>query len=215
MSRNFQLRRVQVNGIDEIWAADTIDMQAFSKFNRGVKYLLAVIGIFSKYGWLVPLKNKTGKAVANALKEIFAERKPTKMWVDKGKEFYNKDVRGLVELYSTENEEKSCVVERWNRTMKENMWKYFTANSTRVYIDVLDKLVQQYNSTKQASIKMTPVEASKKKNENSVWRNLYGSMTQTRAQPTFSVGDRVRITKKKKTFEKGYTSRWTEELFTV
>ena len=85
MSRKFQRRRVQVNGIDEIWAADLIDTQAFSKCNRGVKYLLAVIDIFSKYGWLVPLKNKTGKAVANALKEIFAERKPTKMWVDKGK----------------------------------------------------------------------------------------------------------------------------------
>ena len=71
MSRKFQRRRVQVNGIDEVWAADLIDMQAFSKFNRGVKYILAVIDIFSKYGWLVPLKNKTGKAVANALKEIF------------------------------------------------------------------------------------------------------------------------------------------------
>ena len=142
MSRKFQRRRVQVNGIDEVWAADLIDMQAFSKFNRGVKYILAVIDIFSKYGWLVPLKNKTGKAVANALKEIFVERRPTKMWVDKGKEFYNKDVQELVELYSTENEEKSCVVERWNRTMKDKMWKYFTANSTRVYIDVLDKLVQ-------------------------------------------------------------------------
>ena len=96
-----------------------------------------------KYLTFVPLKNKTGKAVANALKEILAERGPTKMWVDKGKECYNKDVQGLVELYSTENEEKSCVVERWNRTMKEKMWKYFTANSTRVYIDVLDNLVQQ------------------------------------------------------------------------
>ena len=85
MSRKFQRRRVQVNGIDEVWAVDLIDLQAFSKFNQGVKYILAVIDIFSKYGWLVPLKNKTGKAVANALKEIFAERRPTKMWVDKGK----------------------------------------------------------------------------------------------------------------------------------
>ena len=215
MSRKFQRRRVQVNGIDEVWAADLIDMQAFSKFNRGVKYLLAVIDIFSKYGWLVPLKNKTGKAVANALKEIFAERRPTKMWVDKGKEFYNKDVQGMVELYSTENEEKSCVVERWNRTMKDNMWKYFTANSTRVYIDVLDKLVQHYNNTKHTSIKMTPVEASKEKNENSVWRSLYGSVEPSDFLPVYTVGDQVRITKKKKTFEKGYTSRWTEEVFTV
>ena len=102
-------------------------MQAFTKFNRDVKYLLAVIDVFSKYGWLIPLKDKTGKYVASALKTIFKERKPEKMWVDKGKEFYNKDVKDLVELYSTENEEKSSVVERWIRTMKEKMWKYFSA----------------------------------------------------------------------------------------
>ena len=101
-------------------------MQAFSKFNRGIKYLLAVIDVFSKYGYLVPLKDKTGKSVASVLKTIFKERQPEKMWVDKGKEFYNKDVKELIELYSTENEEKSSVVERWIRTMKERMWKYFT-----------------------------------------------------------------------------------------
>ena len=162
-----------MSGIDEIWAADLVDMQAFSKLNRGVKYLLAVIDIFSKYGWLIPLKDKTGKSVAKALESIFKERKPDKMWVDKGKEFYNKQVQNLIELYSTENEEKSSVVERWNRTMKEKMWKYFSANSTRVYIDVLQKLVDQYNNTRHSSIKMTPVEASKKKNETKVWRHLY------------------------------------------
>ena len=87
-------------------------MQAFTKFNRGVKYLLTVIDVFSKYGWLIPLKDKTGKSVASALKTIFEEKKPKKMWVDNGKEFYNKDVKDLIELYSTENEEKSSVVER-------------------------------------------------------------------------------------------------------
>ena len=71
-------------------------MQAFSKFNGGVKYLLAVIDVFSKYGWLIPLKDKTGKSVASALKTIFKKRKPEKMWVDKGKEFYNKDVKDLI-----------------------------------------------------------------------------------------------------------------------
>ena len=101
-------------------------MQAFTKFNRGVKYLLAVI--FSKYGWLIPLKDKTGKSVASALKTIFKERKPEKMWVDKGKEFYNKDVKDLIELYSTENEEKSSVVERWIRTMKERCGNIFQLN---------------------------------------------------------------------------------------
>ena len=95
------------------------------------------------------------------------------MRVDKGKEFYNKDVKGLIKLYSTENEEKSSVVERWIRMMKETMWKYFSANSTNVYIDVLPDLVREYNNTRHSSIKMTPVKASKKENELRLWRNLY------------------------------------------
>ena len=148
-------------------------MKAFSGFNQGFKFLLLVIDIFSKYGWIVALKNKEGKTIATALKTIFKERKPEKMWVDKGKEFYNKDVKDLIELYSTENEEKSSVVERWIRTMKEKMWKYFTDNNTNTYIDILQDLVKDYNNTRHSSIKMTPVEASKKENELTVWRNLY------------------------------------------
>jgi len=96
-------------------------MQAFSKYNKGVKYLLTVIDIFFKYGWMIPLKNKTGTEVASALQKLFKERKPEKLWVDKGKEFYNKHVQQLVDLYSTENVEKSSVVERFNRTMKDKM----------------------------------------------------------------------------------------------
>ena len=214
--RKFKKRRVLVNGIDKIWAADLVDMQAFTKFNRGVKYLLAVIDVFSKYAWLVSLKDKTGKSVASALKTIFEERKPVKMWVDKGKQFYNKDVKDLIELYSTENEAKSSVVERWIRTMKEKMNKYFSTKSTNVYIDQLPDLVKEYNNTRHSSIKMTPVKASKKENELKVWRNLYPEHLEIRdINPKFSVGDKVRISKKKKTFEKGYTTRWTEEIFTI
>ena len=211
-----------MRGVDEIWAADLVDMQSFAKFNDGVRYLLCVIDIFSKYGWIVPLKNKTGAAVAIAFKIIFSEgRKPEKLWVDKGKEFYNKDVKPLeVELYSTENEEKSCVVERWNRTMKEKMFKYFSANSTMRYIDVLADMVVKYNNTKHSSIKMTPIAASDKKNESIVFMNLYGNKPvmhakAEHAKPKFTIGDIVRITKKKKEFEKGYTPRWTEEIFTI
>ena len=191
-------------------------MRAFSKFNRGIKYLLAVIDVFSKYGWLIPLKDKTGKSVASALETIFKERKPEKMWVDKGKEFYNKDVKDLIELYSTENEEKASVVERWIRMMKEKTWKYFTDKSTKVYTNVLPDLIKEYNNTKHFSIKMTLVWASKKENELRVWRNLYPEHLQIRdINPKFSVWDRVRISKKKETFEKGYTTRWTEEIFTI
>jgi len=81
-------------------------MQAFSEFNNEVKYLLTVIDVFSRYGWMVPLKTKTGLEVASALKKIFQYRKGSKLWVDRGREFYNKHVQELIPLYSTENEEK-------------------------------------------------------------------------------------------------------------
>ena len=191
-------------------------MTALSKDNKGVNFLLLVIDIFSKYGWIVPLKNKKGETVANALKTIFKERKPEKLWTDKGREFYNKDVKDLVELYSTENEEKSSIVERWIRTMKEKMWKYFTDNNTYNYMNVLPDLVKDYNNTVHSSTKLTPIDASKKKNELTVWRNLYPDRYKiNNLTPKFSVGDEVRITKKKKVFEKGYTTRWTEEIFTI
>ena len=162
------------------------------------------------------MKDKTGKSVTSELKTIFKERKPEKMSVDKGKEFYNKDVKDLIELYSTENKEKSSVVERWIRTMKEKMWKYFSANSTNNFIDVLPDLIKEYNNTRHSSLKMTPVKASKKENELRVWRNLYPNHLEiSDIKPKFSVGDKVRISKKKKTFDKGYTTRWIEEIFTI
>jgi hypothetical protein len=213
---HFRKRTVYVSGIDEIWAADLVDMQSFAKDNDGVKYLLTVIDVFSKYGWIVPLNDKSGKSTAAGFMKIFTSgRKPGKVWVDKGREFYNKDVKKLVELYSTENEEKSCVVERWNRTMREKMFKYFTANSTRRYIDVLNEMVNSYNNTRHSSIKMTPAKASLKANEKTVWMNLFGNEIHKAIKPKFSIGDKVRITKKKNIFEKGYTPRWTEEIFTI
>jgi len=216
--KNFPKRKVYVNGIDKIWAADLVEMQAFSKFNRGVRYLLTVIDVFSKYGWMLLLKDKTGKSVADAFKEIFkkSKRKPTKLWTDRGLEFHNKHVKELgVELYSTENEEKSSVFERWNRTMKEKMFKYFTANNTNKYIDVLDDFVERYNNTRHSSIKMTPVEASKKENEVRVYRNLYPDLTRRPMRAKFKAADKVRILKKKGLFEKGFTPNWTEEVSTV
>ena len=143
VTRKFKKRRVYTGGVDKIWAADIVDMKAFAKYNKGVKYLLTVLDVFSKYGWIAPLKTKTGVEVANALRQIFKERKPEILWVDKGKELYNKYVKSLIDIYSTENEEKSSVVERWNRTMKEKLFKYFSANNTRKYIDVLDQMIKK------------------------------------------------------------------------
>ena len=88
---------------------------------------------------------KTGQEVASGFSRILKERRHSKMWVDKGRKFYNKDVQKLVQLYSTKNEEKSCMIERFNRTIKEKMFKYFSANNTRKFDVVIDLLVDQYN----------------------------------------------------------------------
>ena len=142
-----------MNSIDEIWAGYLIDMLAFSNDNNGIKYLLTVIDVFSKFVWILPLKRKTGQEVASAFSRIVKVRRPSKTWVDKGREFYNKYVQKLVELYSTGNEEKSCVIERCNRPIKLKMFRYFSANNTRKFVDVLDLLVDQYNNTIHSSIK--------------------------------------------------------------
>ena len=197
-------------------------MQKFSKWNKGIRYLLTVIDVFSKYGWIITLKDKKGETVTNAFNTIFKEgRVPKYLWTDKGREFYNQHLKALldnhdIQLYSTENEEKSSVVERWNRTMKNKMWKEFSIRNSTQYVHILSGLVSEYNNTKHSSIKMTPIEASKKKNEGSVYFNLYGDIQSTKSKAKFKIGDNVRISKyKRKVFDKGYTPNFTEEIFEV
>ena len=100
--------------------------------------------------------------------------------------------------------------------MKEKMWKYFSTESTNIYIDALPDLFREYNNTRHSSIKMTLTNVSKKEKELGVWRNLYPDHLEINdIKPESSVGDKVRISKKKKTFKKGYTTRYTEEIFTI
>ena len=162
--RRFEKRTVFAKQVDDIWTADLVDMSSFSRSNKGYKYLLTVIDVFSKYGWIVPLKTKTGKEVAQAFRKLFLVGSPSRLGTDTGNEFYNQQLKKVmaannVMLYSTENEENSSIVERWNRTIKNIMWKYFTANNTQKYIDVLPSMVDKYNNTYHRSIKLTPSDA--------------------------------------------------------
>ena len=158
-------------------------MQHYAKYNDGYKYLLAVIDVFSKYGWIRALKSKSGIEVATALKDIIdsSGRKPELVWSDKGKEFYNQHVKSLVAVYSTGNEEKSSIVERWNRTVKGVTYRYFSSNNTYRYIDVIQQIVDRYNNTKHTSIKMTPVLASMPENQSTVYMNLYDDVIHDRS----------------------------------
>ena len=187
--KTYAKRRVQVSDIDEQFQADLIDMQKFKSANNNVNYALTVIDVFSKKAWAIPIQRKTGSEICEAFRTIFAERIPLRIQTDKGTEFINKDTQAFfkkhgVTWFTTQGDTKCQIVERWNRTLKTKMWKYFTANNTRKWIDVLPKLVENYNTSYHRSIKMTPNEASLKKNKHLVFHNLYGKIADVKKKST-------------------------------
>ena len=160
--KKFKNRKVYSSFRDNIWGAD-LAMQVTSKCNKGIKYLLCAIDIFSKYAPVVPLKDKRGISIVNAFPKIISEeRKPNKIWVDEGSKFYNTSFKGFlkinnIEMYSTHNEEKSVVAERFIRTLKNKIFNYMTAFSKNIYFDALDNIVNEYNITVHRTIKMKPI----------------------------------------------------------
>ena len=217
--KNYPRRKIVVNHIDEIFAADLVEMQKFAKLNKGYRYLLTCIDIFSKFSWVIPLKDKKGITIKNALQKIFKQRKCKFLWTDRGKEFYNKQVQDLlddnnIKLYSTNNSEiKSAVIERFNRTFKNMMYKKFTENNNTIFYNILDELVNNYNNKYHSTIKMSPIEGSKKINEKKI-KNIY-NFEKTKKPGKFRIGDRVRLSLEKNIFEKGYDTNWTQEIFVI
>ena len=163
--RKFEKRKVHAAFKENIWGADLADMQLLSKYNKGIRFLLCVIDIFSKYAWVVPLKDKKGISVVKAFQSISKQsnRKPIKIWVDKGSEFYNAYFKKWLQhhdivMYSTHNEGKSVVAERFIRTLKSKICIYMTSISKNVYINKLDDIVNEYNNTYHTTIKMKTID---------------------------------------------------------
>lgn len=219
--RNYARLRTEMRGISDTLQADLVEMIPFAKHNRGNKYILTVINIFSKKAYARPLKNKTAEQVKAALESIIDSLGYTikHIHTDRGKEFYNTAVRTMLQsrhihLYSTFSRMKAAICERFNRTLKSRMWKYFSLRSTNEWIDILPKLVADYNDTKHRTIKMKPNDVDKH-NEEQLLLTIYNNSTPTRSKTKFKVGDSVRISKSKHVFEKGYTPNWTAEIFTI
>ena len=147
-------------------------------------------------------------------------RKLQTLQTDAGKEFYNQTFQTLMKTqeihpFSTHGDAKASIVERFNRTLKSKLYRYFTAANTLKYVDILPKLVNQYNRTYHRSIKTTPAKVTTS-NAKEVWNNLYGKyQTKKKKKPAFKVGDKVRLNKKFRPFKKGYLPGWTEEVFRV
>ena len=218
--RHFKRNRVYARSIDELWQMDLCDMQSLSRYNKGFKYLLTCIDVLSKKAWAVPLKDKTGKSLVQAFQIILKDgRKPEKIQTDQGTEFTNKLFTQYLEsqgihFYTTSNEVKASVVERFNRTLKGRMYKYFTHKNTLKYVDVLDELLRSYNGAFHRSIGTAPSTVNKE-NARRVWLTLYGKSERSNFRFKYNVGDQVRISKSKLKFEKSYLPNYSEEIFTI
>ena len=213
--RKFYKRKVYSQFKDNIWGVDLADMQSLSRKNKGIKYLLCAIDLFSKYKFAVPLKDKKGISIVNAFNKIIKQsnRKPNKIWVDQGGELYNNVFEKWLSdndiiMYSTYNEGKSVVAERFIRTLKNKFYKHMTDTGKKVYYDVLDDVFNKYNNTKHSTIKMKPIDVGD--NNKRVYIDEHNEK-----DSRFKVGDRVRISRYKNIFAKGYSPNWSSEIFIV
>ena len=214
--KKFEKRKVHATFKDNIWGADLADMQLLSRYNKGVRFLLCAIDIFSKYAWVVPLKDKKGVSIVTAFPSILKQsnsRKPNKTWLGKGSEFYNSSFKKWLQdndivMYSTHNEGKSAVAKRFIRTLKSKIYKHMTSISKNVYIDKLDDIVDEYNNKYHTTIKMKPIDV-----KDNTYINTDKEINNE--DPKFKVGHHVRISKYKNIFAKGYTPNWSEEVFVI
>jgi len=215
----FPRRKTYSKGIGDLFQIDLVDLSSLASFNDGMRYLLTCIDVFSKRAWAVPVRRKAARDVADAFEKILADEKCNMVQSDKGTEFLNSTFQSMlkhynIKFYTSENEDlKAAVVERFNRTLKEKMFRYFTYKNTRRYLDALDDLVHSYNNTHHRSIGMAPFEVNKD-NENVVRARLYPLKLKS-FKWKYAVDDRVRIAMQRQPFRKGYLGQWSEEIFEI
>ena len=226
--RFFARSHVIATAVDDVWQADLVDMQEFKRYNKGYAYILTMVDVLSKFAHALPLKTKRGVEVAGAFDTIFSQRSPSNLQTDQGKEFLNSEVQALlkgygVHFYTTKDADIKCsIVERFNRTLRGRMFRFFTHKGSHSYLDVLPKLVSSYNNTVHSAINMSPIDASACSSQE-LFRRLYGYDSKREmltGQADFhgkmlSVGTTVRIKYHEKLMDKGYYPSWTDEVFTI
>ena len=246
--KRFARERTYTQGIDDQWQADLVDMGAdLARANHGFRYLLTCIDVFSKHAWAIPVHDKSAKSMVAALRTLFdkaAPRHPRRLQTDKGKEFVNEPVQellkhgcpgGPIHHFASWSDQKAAVVERFNRTLKSRMWRYFTEKQTKHFLDVLPKLLHAYNNSVHRAIGMTPASV-RLSDEQRIARRLYptprrGARSAPRGEaaaaaaahrpahrpappPNALLSEKmVRISRLKGDFEKGYMPNWSEEDF--
>lgn len=224
--RRFPRRFYNVRNIDDVWEADLVDLRSLKDYNDGFVYLLVVIDVLSKYAWVEPLHDKTASSVAKAFTHILSQskgRSPICLQSDKGKEFIGTAFQTLLQkkniiFRAARNPDiKASIAERFNRTLKERMWRFFTYSRQKRYIGVLQNIVSAYNHAQHSSIKMAPADVTlvtaARARSNLLRR--YDKKPVYQQIPKYRIGDIVRISSAKAAFAKGYESGWSSELFKI
>ena len=219
--KNYATNKTDVYHIDDIWSLDILDLKDYGpENNRGYRYVLVIIDNFSKFGWTSPLKNKNAQTIKDSFENILinSKRKPNLIETDRGKEFYNnifQDVlnKNDIKLYSRNTSLGAVFAERFNRTIRDLLKKIVFEKGDGNWIDILQTITKQYNNRIHSSTKLTPIQASLKKNEGYVYKNLLDK--RKKVKPKFQINDLVRTADLKKTFSKGDTTSWSYKLYKI
>ena len=219
--KNYITNKTNVYYIDDIWSLDILDLKDYGpKDNRGFRYVLVTIDNFSKYGWTIPPKNKNAQTIKDSFENILinSKRKPNLVESDRGKEFYNNIFQDFlnkndIKLYSIKSSYGAVFAERFNRTIRDLLKKIVFEQGDAKWIDVLQTITKQYNNSIHSSTKLTPTQASLKKSEGYVYKNLLDK--RKKIKPKYEIGDLLRTADLKKTFSKGDTTNWSYELYKI
>jgi len=212
-------RRVYTKHIGYLFQVDLVDMRQYSNENDGFGWIITCIDTFSKKAWVFKIKDKTGMSVTRAMERLLTEERPNKIQFDEGKEFLNRNFLGLlrrngIKHYYTYSEAKCSIVERFNRTFKTRMFRAFTDRKSYRYVDILQNLVDGYNSSKHRSIGMAPNDVNLA-NQNIVRKMLFPRIQKRLQRNLLKIDQSVRVTRKKGIFQKGYEQTFSDEVFKI
>ena len=219
--KNYKTNKIVYNNIDEIWSIDLADMIDYKiSINKGFRFIFIVIDNFSKYLWTIPLKNKYSQTITNEFSNILStsKRKPLKIESDRGSEFYNSVFQNFLKSknihhYSRYTDKGPSIAERVIRTIRNLLKKPVFEKGNANWISELPSVIKQYNNTTHHSIKMTPIQASKKSNQRLVYNNLKDD--REIQKPKFKLGQLVRTADIKKVFSKGDSTNYSYKLYTI
>ena len=219
--RNYATNKTDVYHIDDIWSLDILDLKDYGpENNNNYRYVLVILDNFSKFGWTIPLKNKNAQTIKDSFENILinSKRKPGLIETDRGKEFYNNIFQDFlnennIKHYSRNSSYGAVFAERFNRTIRDLLKKIVFEQGDGNWIDILQTITKQYNNRIHSSTRLTPIQASLKKNEGYVYRNLLDK--RDKIKPKYKIGDLVRTADLKRTFSKSDTTNWSYKLYKV